>query len=57
MVEWLAVRIQEIDSFLPDLPTIAILVNSEEEVQSVADALNTALTDLSTSASSPPSTS
>jgi hypothetical protein len=47
MVEWLAARIQEIDSFLPDLPTIAILVNSEVEVQPVADALNTALTDLS----------
>jgi DNA helicase IV len=43
----LGVRIQEIESFVNQLPSIAILVSSEDEVQHVADALNSVLADLS----------
>jgi hypothetical protein len=46
IVNWLDERIREIDSFLPQLPSIAILVNSEEEVQAIASALDSALTNL-----------
>ena len=40
---WLADRIQEIEGFVGELPSIAVLVNSEEEVRSVATALGDAL--------------
>jgi DNA polymerase III delta prime subunit len=46
LVAWLAARIQEIESVLEQLPSIAILVNSEDEVQQVADALDAVLTNL-----------
>lgn len=46
MVDWLAARIQEIESTLQQLPSIAILVNSEKEVQPIADALDLVLTNL-----------
>ena len=42
---WLAHRIQEIEYFILRLPSIAVLVNSEEEVFSIASALSDALTD------------
>lgn len=47
VAEWLAARIQEIESFVKQLPSIAILVSSEEEVQDTADALNSVLANLS----------
>jgi hypothetical protein len=40
---WLAMRIVEIESFVRQLPSIAILVNGEEQVQRVSAALNEAL--------------
>ena len=43
IVDWLAQRIREIEQFLGQLPSIAIFVESEAEVQPVADALNDAL--------------
>lgn len=43
VVEWLAQRIREIEQFLEQMPSIAIFVESEAEVQSLADALNEAL--------------
>ena len=43
IVEWLAQRIREIESFVRQLPSIAIFVESEAEVQPVAEALNAAL--------------
>lgn len=43
LVAWLAERIQEIESVLEQLPCIAILVNSEEDVQKVASALDSVL--------------
>lgn len=46
LVDWLAARIQEIESVLGQLPSIAILVNSEDEVQKVAEALDSVLTNL-----------
>jgi len=46
LVLWLAARIQEIELALGQLPSIAILVNSEAEVQPVAAELNMALMDL-----------
>jgi hypothetical protein len=42
---WLAKRIVEIESFVQQLPSVAILVNGEEQVQKVAAALNEALAD------------
>lgn len=42
-VAWLASRIVEIERFTKTLPSIAILVNTEEEVQPLANALNEAL--------------
>ncbi len=47
VVNWLANRIKEVSASFPTLPTIAILVNSEDEVQHVADDLNTILQDAS----------
>ncbi len=43
VVEWLAQRIREIEQFLEQMPSIAIFVESEAEVQPLADALNEAL--------------
>lgn len=43
VVEWLAQRIREIEQFLGQLPSIAIFVESEAEVQPLADALSEAL--------------
>ena len=43
VVDWLAHRIREIERFVGQLPSIAIFVNNESEVQPVADALNEAL--------------
>ncbi len=43
---WLGERIKEIERSLRELPSIAILVNSEDEVQSVAESLGNALADL-----------
>lgn len=40
---WLAARITEIEQFTDNLPSIAVLVNGEEEVEPLATALNTAL--------------
>jgi len=42
---WLAARIREIDRFVGELPSIAVLVNSENEVEFVSDALTKALED------------
>ena len=42
---WLAERIREIDSLVDRFPSTAILVSSEDEVQTVADALHTAVAD------------
>lgn len=43
VVNWLAQRIREIEKFLNQMPSIAIFVENEDEVQSLADALNEAL--------------
>jgi DNA polymerase III delta prime subunit len=43
VVSWLADRIREIERFVGKLPSTAIFVNSENDVASVADALNVAL--------------
>jgi len=43
VVDWLAQRIREIEQFLEQMPSIAIFVESETEVQPLADALNEAL--------------
>ncbi|WP_333879387.1 ATP-binding domain-containing protein [Methylobacter sp.] len=45
VVEWLAQRIREIELFVGQLPSIAIFVQNESEVQSIAEALNAALAD------------
>ena len=42
---WLAKRILEIEAFVRELPSIAVIVNSESEVRSVAHALDEALID------------
>lgn len=44
-VGWLAERIREIERFLGQLPSTAIFVNAEAEVQPLADALNAELED------------
>ena len=44
-VDWLAERIREIDSHAYKLPSTAILVNSEDDVQPVASALRVAVTE------------
>lgn len=43
VVDWLAQRIREIEQFLEQMPSIAIFVECEAEVQPLADALNEAL--------------
>lgn len=43
VIDWLAQRIREIERFVGQLPSIAIFVESEAEVQPIADALNAAL--------------
>lgn len=43
LATWLASRIKEIEGFLRKLPSIAVLVNDEETVSSVAKALKPAL--------------
>ena len=40
---WLAERIVEIERFIHDLPSIAVLVNDEEKVRTIATALSNAL--------------
>jgi len=45
VVNWLASRIREIESFVGQLPSTAIFVNSEPEVERVASALNVALSE------------
>ena len=42
IANWLSQRIQEIERFVGEFPSIAVFVNSEEEVQSMADALEDA---------------
>lgn len=42
-VQWIAARIVEIEQLTKSLPSIAILVNSEEQVQPLANVLNEAL--------------
>lgn len=44
-VPWLAERIVEIEQYVEQLPSTAIFVNAEREVQPLADALNAALED------------
>lgn len=46
---WLAERIVEIEGFVGELPSIAVLVNSEDEVRPVAGALGDALVELNIS--------
>jgi hypothetical protein len=48
VIDWLAQRIREIERFVGQLPSIAIFVESEAEVQPIADALNAALADENT---------
>jgi hypothetical protein len=48
VVDWLAQRIREIELFVGLLPSIAVFVESEPEVQPLADALNAALADTNT---------
>lgn len=43
LVVWLADRIREIERFVGELPSIAIFVNTENDVTPVAEALNAAL--------------
>lgn len=44
---WLALRIREIEQFSEQLPSIAVLMNHESDLQPLADALNEALADQS----------
>lgn len=48
IVGWLAQRIREIERIVGQLPSIAVFVESESEVQPIADALNTVLADENT---------
>lgn len=48
VIDWLAQRIREIERFLGQLPSIAVFVETEAEVQPIADALNAALADENT---------
>lgn len=43
IVDWLAQRVVEIEKFTEVLPSVAVLVNNEEEVGPISDALNEAL--------------
>lgn len=47
LAEWLAKRIKEIEQFTGAVPSIAVLVNQESELQPLADALNVALNEVS----------
>ncbi|MGY8704583.1 ATP-binding domain-containing protein [Bradyrhizobium sp. 18BD] len=47
LVEWLAARIGEIERFTGSMPSIAVLVNSEEEVEPLAKELDATLADRS----------
>jgi DNA helicase IV len=47
LAQWLAERIQEIERFTGSVPSIAVLVNQESELQPLADALNIALNEVS----------
>jgi DNA helicase IV len=44
-IEWLACRIREVERFVHRLPSIAIFVNAESDVEPTATALDSALTD------------
>ena len=44
-IDWLADRVLEIDSLVERLPSTAVLVNSEDEAQPVANALHAAVSD------------
>lgn len=46
IVSWLKDRIGEVENQVEELPSIAVLVNNEEEVKPLADALNEELEDL-----------
>lgn len=48
VVDWLAQRVREIERFVGQLPSIAVFVESEAEVQPIADALNASLADENT---------
>ncbi|WP_416308566.1 ATP-binding domain-containing protein [Neptunicella sp. SCSIO 80796] len=50
LVEWIADRIKEVEKSVRQLPTIAVLVNSESEVKPMAEALSQCLTDVSLNA-------
>jgi DNA helicase IV len=43
VIDWLGARIREIERFVGQLPSTAIFVNEESEVQPTADALNMAM--------------
>ena len=45
VTNWLARRIREIEHLVKKLPSIAVLVNGEDDVHPVAEALGDALTD------------
>lgn len=45
LVAWIAERIREIERFIGKLPSIAIFVRNDQEVQPLAEALNRALED------------
>jgi DNA helicase IV len=46
VVKWLSERIQEVERSVKQMPTIAVLVNHEDEVKPVAEALNELLEDV-----------
>ena len=46
VVKWLSERIQEVERSVRQMPTIAVLVNHEDEVKPVAEALNELLEDV-----------
>lgn len=50
IASWLNDRIQEVEKNVQQMPTIAVLVNSEKEVKPMADALNEVLEDISLNA-------
>jgi len=45
IADWLARRIEEVERHVESLPSIAVLVNGEDEVDPIASALKAALTD------------
>jgi hypothetical protein len=45
LVAWIAERIREIERFVRKMPSIAIFVKDDQEIQSLAEALNRALQD------------